>query len=340
VSIAGRRILAPALLGCAIVLFTLRPPASAAESAPAPSLASIAWHGPSTDLSALQGKTVVVLTYVTWCPICNKWAPELLSQLNKAVQDKPVVVLAVSTDVGPEQGHEFLAGMKFAGPNILYGADPNLETALGLDKKQLWSFVVIDPSGQVTNKGAAGMYQGGEANKQYVVAANVASSNSLGSFELITPEMSADLKQILWPMELGQMVAGQQNLKKAEKLIGPADRDLLRGAVGKYNQTQIENVRKLSTGEVPDKLAALDKAGVLATNFKATEIGNEAKKIVAELTKDKTLKKELAAKKAYEQSLLVPDADRKTAKLQATAKLFPDTYYGQQASKAAAAVVK
>jgi hypothetical protein len=123
-------------------------------------------------------------------------------------------------------------------------------------------------------------------------------------------------------------------------LVSGADRDLLKAAVEKYNQSQIESVRKLSTGEVPDKLAALDKAGALASNFKATDIGNEAKKIVAELTKDKSLKKELAAKKAYEQSLQVADADRKVTRLQSTAKLFPDTYYGQQAAKAASGAEK
>ena len=55
-----------------------------------PSLDGVSWHGPSTTLDALAGKTVVVLTYVTWCPKCNEWSPNLFDQLRTAVEDKPV----------------------------------------------------------------------------------------------------------------------------------------------------------------------------------------------------------------------------------------------------------
>src|SRR5262245_32640399 len=93
------------LLGTAAALFVLgllHPlPAfadgPAAGSAP-PSLGPVTWAGQGTTFDSLKGKTVLVLTYVTWCPKCNAWSGEVVSGLNKAIADKPVVVLAISTD--------------------------------------------------------------------------------------------------------------------------------------------------------------------------------------------------------------------------------------------------
>lgn len=317
----------------------------AAESStdkPAPSLATVNWDGPAADLDALRGKTVVVLTYVTWCPKCNEWAPEMLNQVSKAAQDKPVAVVAVATDVGPQEGRQFLLGKQFTGPNVFYGADPTLEASLGLDKGNLWNYAIIDPDGKLATGGAAGSYYpGGKAGeKQYSAAYNLGQQKRLGSFQLIAAEMSDSLKQALWPLELGQAEIGQQLLKKIEKQAGSSDRELLKKSIDHFVQTEMDSVRTLVQGPVPDKLLALGKASIVATNFKATEAGNEAKKIVGDLTKDKGLKKELGAKKLYEAALATPDANRRAIKLLAAAKAFPGTYYGQQAATAAAAIEK
>lgn len=309
---------------------------------PAPSLAMVAWDGPAADLEALRGKTVVVLTYVTWCPKCNVWAPDMLKQVSKAAQDKPVALIAVATDVGAQEGRQFLLGKQFAGPNVFYGADPTLEASLGLDKTNLWNYAIIDASGKLATGGAAGSYYPGgkDGEKQYSAAYTLVQQKNLGTFQLLAPEMSDGLKQALWPLELGQAEIGQQLLKKIEKQAGSTDRELLKKSVDRFVQTEMEAVRKLVGGEVPDKLLALEKASVVATNFKATDAGNEAKKIVGDLTKDKTLKKEFGAKKLYEAALATPDPARRAIKLQATAKAFPGTYYAQQATKAATAAEK
>ena len=70
-----------------VVIAALTPSADAQEAAP-PGLDSaldgVAWIGPGVSLPDLRGKTVVVLTYVTWCPKCNVWAPDLFRQLGSS----------------------------------------------------------------------------------------------------------------------------------------------------------------------------------------------------------------------------------------------------------------
>src|SRR5690348_5260808 len=90
-----------------------------APGSPPPPLGPVAWVGQGTTLEALKGKTVVVLTYVTWCPKCNAWSGGIVSGLNKAIADKPVVVLAISTDTPPAEAHAYMEERKFIGPQIL-----------------------------------------------------------------------------------------------------------------------------------------------------------------------------------------------------------------------------
>ena len=77
-------------------------------AAPAISLDSVQWAGPGVSISNLQGKTTIVMTFVTWCPICNGWAPQMVDQLKKAIEDKSVVVIAIGTDVGPAEAKDFI----------------------------------------------------------------------------------------------------------------------------------------------------------------------------------------------------------------------------------------
>lgn len=48
-----------------------------------PSLAGVTWAGPAPAPSLLKGKTVVVLTYVTWCPTCNAWTGKVAAELEQ-----------------------------------------------------------------------------------------------------------------------------------------------------------------------------------------------------------------------------------------------------------------
>ncbi len=94
----SRRIFASAVFAFACLVFLSRP---AAADDTSNMLQGVRWAGPAVTLDGLKGKTVVVLDYATWCPICNKWSLDLCKQLKAAVTNRPVVVLAIDTDEEP-----------------------------------------------------------------------------------------------------------------------------------------------------------------------------------------------------------------------------------------------
>ncbi len=87
---------------------------------------SVQWSGREATSEALQGKSVLVLGFVTWCPICNGWSPQLLEQIKTASVGKPVIVLAIATDVDASRAKAYMQQRGFAAPNILYGSDPHV----------------------------------------------------------------------------------------------------------------------------------------------------------------------------------------------------------------------
>ena len=61
----------------------------------------------SVTLSQLRGKIVVLNFWATWCPPCIEEMPSLV-QMQKKMQDKNVIVLAVSVDDDSSDYHKFL----------------------------------------------------------------------------------------------------------------------------------------------------------------------------------------------------------------------------------------
>jgi cytochrome c biogenesis protein CcmG, thiol:disulfide interchange protein DsbE len=61
----------------------------------------------SVTLSQLRGKIVVLNFWASWCPPCVEEMPSLV-QMQKMVQSKGVIVLAVSEDDDADAYHKFL----------------------------------------------------------------------------------------------------------------------------------------------------------------------------------------------------------------------------------------
>ena len=139
----------------------------AAETSAA-ELEGVRWVGPPVSLEGLRGKTVVLIDYATWCPKCNKWSGEVCKQIKEAVQDKPVVVLAINNDETPGNVKPYLLARDFLAPNIVHGYDPQIAKRNGLP--DLWGYMIINPAGKIIDKGQVGSYFGGDANKVFVVA--------------------------------------------------------------------------------------------------------------------------------------------------------------------------
>ena len=95
------RILAACLLIAGLAVRAVADDKQEKRAEAPPSLDGVTWADQSVTFDGLRGKTVVVLVYATWCPQCNSWSGEFLSQLKTAIQDKPVVVLAIYADEKP-----------------------------------------------------------------------------------------------------------------------------------------------------------------------------------------------------------------------------------------------
>ncbi len=298
----------------------------AAETSSARVLEGVRWVGPAVTLEGLRGKTVVVLDYATWCPKCNAWSADVCKQLKEAIQDKPVVVLAINNDETPGNVRPYLEAREFFAPNIVHGYDPAVAKRNGLP--DLWGYMIIDPEGKITEKGQVGTYFEGGETKLYVLPKKLKEKTDLGEFVVIDAKMSEDVKKALWPMELG--VATGADLRK----ISGEQRQQVDAALAKYGVKELENIHKLAEGEADDQLAAYDRATALGLQLKGTDSAKEAKKVVLSLEADTKFKRELLAKKAYERCMkMPPTASSRATALKLLVKRFDGTQYGDKAKK-------
>jgi len=332
-----RRNLVTALTGLAFGILcaaTACADGPAAGSTP-PSLGRVAWAGQGTTFEALKGKTVLVLTYVTWCPKCNAWSGEVVSSLNKAIADKPVVVLAISTDTPPAKAQAYMEERKFVGPQILHGYDPTIAKRLDFTN-EFFNYAMIGPDGKVVTAGNASSYYDVAGGKIYSPAHDLGQQPDLGKFRFLTDDMSGALKQLIFPMELGVFPSAAE-ITRLKKGLSGDDRQAFDRMLTSFLDDQIADATRLAEGDTFEKLAAFDKATFLAGAFKGTEQGKTARKIQTDLNKDKELKKELAARRLYDDALKLArdDAARQTVLLRNVTRKFPGTHYAKLAGSAA-----
>jgi hypothetical protein len=299
-----------------------------------PSLAGVAWAGPAPDPAFLEGKTVVVLTYVTWCPKCNAWTGKVASEVKDQSVEKPVVVLAISTDTPPAGALEYMKQRKLVGPNVFHGSDPTIARRFGFANEFI-NYAIVSPEGKIVDSGNGGRHFADDKKPSYAVARYVAGSEDVGSFRFVRPEMPAALKERLWLLELGV----SRDMKKMESGLSPEEVSQLRAAVQSFVEAEVAQVEQLAKSEsIADKLAAVDRSTFLTAHFASTPEGRRAKEIVASFSRDKTLKDELNAKRQFEAAMKLTDQLRQRKTLESLGKKLGDTLYGKRASEAAQAV--
>ena len=121
-------------------------------------------------MAGLRGKVVLVIFFQSWCGICNKWAPDLITQIEAAHGDnRGMALIALKTDGG---------GVSLARKYMTQqGANPALWT-IGCDNKaeyykqvyddpSLWGYILVDTEGVVVGQGSAGSYRTGSFPKRY-----------------------------------------------------------------------------------------------------------------------------------------------------------------------------
>jgi hypothetical protein len=127
-----------------------------------------------------------------------------------------------------------------------------------------------------------------------------------------------------------------------KKGLAADDRQAFEAMLSSFLDEQLADASRLAEGEVSEKLAAFDTATFLAGAFKGTEQGKKARKVLTDLNKDKELKKELAAKRLYDDALKLAreDAARQTELLRNVTRKFPGTHYAKLAGSIAEETAK
>jgi thiol-disulfide isomerase/thioredoxin len=314
------------LIALSIGMSNSLPLLQAAETS-AQVLDGVHWAGPAVTLEGLRGKTVLLIDYATWCPICNKWSREVCMQIKQAIVDKPVVVLAINNDEAPANLKQYLEAREFLAPNIIHGYDPKIAKRNGLP--DLWGYMMIDPQGKIVEKGHVGSFMGGDANKVYVLPKKLQEQTGLGEFTVIDTKMSDTVKNALWPMEVGLTLGAEVHKFKGEQ------KEQVEAALAKYGDKELEKIHKLAEGDVEGQFAAYDRAAGLGLQLKGTASAKEAKKVALALEADSTFKRELAAKKAYERcEKMSGTASSRATALKTLVKRFEGTVYADKAKEA------
>ncbi|MGQ0634576.1 MAG: peroxiredoxin family protein [Planctomycetaceae bacterium] len=305
-----------------------------------PSLEPVVWAGPGTTFESLLGKTTVVVTYVTWCPKCNEWSGEPLADLAAELRDKPVVVLALSTDTPPDKARLYMAQRQFAGPRVLHGYDPTIARRFGFEN-EFFNYAIIGPDGAIAARGDLGTYENAPGDKKYTVARDLARLADRGRFRFVTDEMSDALKELVFPMELGTWPTSADSARLKRALRGD-DRQAFDDMLKNFLDEQLADAERQVAGSAPEKLTALRTATYLNASFKATEQGKKAAALLKTLNQDADFKKELAAKRMYDQCLKQPNriAARQAELLRGVARKFPGTHYAAVAGTAADAALQ
>jgi len=298
-----------------------------------PSLAGVQWAGQPLSFDQLAGKTVVLLVYASWCPKCNAWSGGLFAQLKAAIRSKPVVILAIYADESPRAALPYLQQRGFFAPNIVHGYDPSMPAKLGF-QSNLYHYAMIGPDGRLRATGSAGSFFKTREGNKFALPVKLAASENLGELKFITPEMSEEVQAIFWPCELGEI--SERELQAGRRKLSAEQQKEVDAAVDRYLTGQIQRIRELYKGTVPERVEAYQIADRLSGMFRSTAQSTKAREVLEYLRNDSELKRELAAKKLYD-SILEGAADNPTRRrilLRSVKTRFKDTHYGRLAAAA------
>lgn len=325
-AILAALLLIPAVAGAA-------PEKDNTPKGPPPSLDNVTWDGRPVTLATLRGKTVIILAYATWSEeLNNSEAGNVLGQLRDAIQDKPAVVLAINADKKSGIGPSYLKQHKFVAPNIVTGWDALMPARMGA-KNDLFQYAWINPQGELMETGSALAYYEREKAKQYVLTFKLSRPKKLGRYFLFDDDAPAKIRNLLWPLELGQLLTDSEATAMRRGLSESELKAVDKG-INHYLNVQSRELAKLAQGEIGDRLAAYERASQLATVFKSNEKSQAAKDLAAELNQDKDFRNELAAKKAYDKALqMAAKTPTMRSKLLTTvSRSFNGTVYGRRAA--------
>jgi hypothetical protein len=326
------------ITGVGVLLFLLAASATsrgqdaqpASEANLASALSRVRWHGAPPSADIVKGKSSIVVVYATWCPKCNEWSTNFFKQVKEAAIEQPVTVFAINADK-TSPGPGYAAERGFVGPNIVHGSDAGMPARLGFTS-ELFKFAAFDTAGELIERGEGGSYYEAPTGNVFVLANNLREGKYPGEFAILSREMSPQLKQLLWPVELGQPI----NDKSLVKLRGqlPANQhEAFNVAIDEYLDKHLARSEEGVAGDVPQQIEAHSLATVLAERFATTPQGKKARAMVTKFDEDAKFKQELAAAAAYRKAVAGGTPAAMKRALVKVAKRFEGTHYGKLASE-------
>lgn len=322
---------------------------NAAKIAP-PFGRSLEWNtgreAPSLD--ALAGKSVLMIFFQSWCPICNKWSGGLFEQMTKEYGDDPSVVLvAIKTDGGSMSSALDYLSERTDADKWMVAIDEGgvyQQQALGRDK--LYEFMWVKPDGKVGDIGNAGTWMNDSDPKKFILAIPQESKKfRKGTWSVIPKKMklAGGLDDAVDLAEKGLLISALGEASKVSTSVPKEDLGAFRKAIAKHVEKSVEMNKAIVEDEKSEAryLAFLSLQGI-AENFGSSAPGIAAKSVVSAHDRSSWVAAEEEAASDYESIMRRAkraDDERSRARitraLEKLAEEFPETVYGRLAASGA-----
>jgi len=205
---------------------------SPARAAAVPPFApSISWERgqEGARLEAMEGKSVLVLFFQSWCPICNGWSGAMLKQVEEAYGDDPgVVLVALKTDGGSVKDAMTYLSSRTNTDKWLVGVDEGGAYHLQVTgKDELFAYLWVKPDGSIGDVAKTGVTVNKPGPKQYWITRDQAKSAfRKGTAPLVNwgGEVPSDLQPVARLAERGNFaraIAESSKLKSRSDLSAP-----------------------------------------------------------------------------------------------------------------------
>jgi peroxiredoxin len=297
------------------------------------------------SLDNLRGKIVIVLFYQSWCPICNKWAPNLVKQMQTQYGDQShYVLIGMKTDGGsPEDAKSFLTEKGADGASWIFASDnEQAYYASVINDTPLWGYAVISPDGEITDKGKAGTFYTGGQTQEFVLPGRKKDfdkqfSTAKKSFLPEGKTYAAELKNAVKLAETGRFVSALVSARSAGGIPGKEFEGDIMTLLGERVTRYEQQARDTNNSA---RYSAFMSLRDMSAQMKTLAPGKAAQKIVSELNKDKSIQREQKAEQAW-LSLMAAVGKQPPEKRQAAlaanvpayVKAYDGTYFAQLAQK-------
>lgn len=316
-----------------------------AAKQPPPFGDSITWSTgkESPTLEGMRGKSVLVLFFQSWCPICNEWSPGLFKQLGEAYGNDPkVVLIALKTDGGGlDEAFEYMKSR--TDPDLwLVGVEENASyyrQATGDDK--LYTYMWVKPDGSIGKMDGASFHDPKGGKKNFTLASDRAAKEYRnGSTPLmpIDPPLDEALKPAVEKAEIGLYLSA---LKEVGGLASDAslkdDVATFKGRIAERLESSVKRYQEAIEDEKnEDRYLAYLALKRIEEDFGASAPGQAAKKAVAVHASASWVSNEEEAAKDYQSIMRKAERaddersrERIAKALKKLADEFPDTIYGR-----------